>query len=168
MKTKRFFAIFLAAVMMVCTFAVSVSAANNTDVDFEIPIVNDYSNAANRISAQRLKEDASASYVNYTTTTSGASATGPYKVEAKIFGANSWGGTYVDCSSYTWDGIPRSKAIVTKGTKGFVRQDIYEKFGSGAYGQIWGHKASTSTTGTPRGCWSVDSVGSYSYYNDIL
>ena len=85
---------------------------------------------------------------------------------------SSSGSSMVDCTSYVHNSSgavigERTKAVVTKGTVGLVRQDVYEMFGSGAYGQIWGTAASKSYTGTAKGCWSVDSVGSsYSYYNN--
>lgn len=94
--------------------------------------------------------------------------TEPYQFEARIYVSSKQTGSYVDCSSYTWDGYARSKAIVTRGSRGLIRQDIYEIFGYGAYGQIWGTKAPNGTTGTAKGCWSVDSVGTYNYYNHVL
>ena len=60
-------------------------------------------------------------------------------------------------SSYTPSGVLRKKAVITKGTKGYIIQYVYETFGYNAYAQIYG-KQYSSYTGTAKGCWSPDSV----------
>lgn len=166
MKIKKMIVTAMAMVMLMSLFAMPASAGNNTDSNFEITISSGTINGS-VLEAARIKMDSTASYVNYTTTKNGAASTGPVRFEAFIYGCPIIDGDYVDCSSYTWNGLPRTKAIVAKGTKGFIRQDVYEKFGYGSYGIIGGTKASSSTTGTAKGCWSVDSVGSYPYYNAL-
>lgn len=163
MKCKKMLMATIAVVMLL-TSVIPASANNNTDVNFATVVENGWRHESSD-AAQRLKTDDSASYVNYSTRVNGSGATGPHQFEAIIYGCRAYAGTYVDCTSYTWDGLPRTKAIVTKGSVGLVRQDIYEKFGSGAYGQIWG--GYSGYTGTAKGCWSVDSVGSYPYYNKL-
>lgn len=167
MNTKKLFAGMIACTALISALVVPASAANNTDTNFTCTIASGI-RYANTETAQRLKQDSSSSYINYSTRVNGTAASGPYQFEAIIYGADSYYSTFVDCSSFTNSGKPRSKAIVTRGSKGLVRQDVYEKFGSGAYGQIWGTKAPSGTTGTAKGCWSVDSVGSYPYYNYVL
>lgn len=51
-----------------------------------------------------------------------------------------------------------TSVIVTKGTKGYIKQTVYETFGSSSYAQLKGAKVSGYTTGIARGCWSPDSV----------
>lgn len=167
-KGKRMLAICLACVLLVCAMALPASAKNNTDTNFTVRATSTSVRYANSETAQRLKEDDSSSYINYSTRVGGGAATGPYQFEAFIYGANTRNGSYVDCSSYTYDGYARSKCIVTRGSVGLVRQDVYEKFGSGSYGQIWGKMAPSGTSGYAKGCWSVDSLGSYPYYNYVL
>lgn len=168
---KKIISIIFGLIIISTMFVLPVSANNHTDVNFSIPITSTATTIANNI-ARREKMDSSSSYVNYTNLANGTTAaSGPYKFVVKIYGSASSGSSMVDCTSYVHNSSgavigERTKAVVTKGTVGLVRQDVYEMFGSGAYGQIWGTAASKSYTGTAKGCWSVDSVGSsYSYYN---
>ena len=163
MNTKRILIIMLSVILVVSMFTFSASAANTTDVDFVINIGS--SPSPNTASSARLKTNSSSSYINYNTTTSGAAATGPYKFEALIYGSAYSTQGFTDCSSYTWDGYARTKAIVTRGTVGLIRQDVYEIYGPNSYAQIYGK--SCGYTGTAKGCWSADSIGSYSYYNAV-
>lgn len=165
MKIKRFATLFC-AVMMVCSvLTVSASASNNTDVNFSVPATSTTVRYANNESAQRMKKNTSGCYVNYTTRVGGAAASGPYQFQAFIYGADSYYGQFVDCSSYTVTGASLPKAIVTRGSVGLIHQKVYEVFGEGSYGQIWGCRVSGYASSTAKGCWSVDSVGSYTYYN---
>lgn len=172
-KVKRMLAMCLASVMLVSAMALPASAKNNTDTNFTVRATSTSTRYANSETAQRQKQDSSSSYINYSTRVGGGAATGPYQFEAFIYGANTKTGAYVDCSSYTYDGHARSKCIVTRGSVGLVRQDVWEKFynndGIYPYGQIWGKMTSSGTSGYAKGCWSVDSLGtSYPYYNYVL
>lgn len=153
---------------MVCsvlTVSASANAVNNKDVNFSVQAISTTTRFANTESAQRLKTNTSGSYINYTTRVDGTAATGPYQFEAFIYGADSYSGSFVDCSSYTVSGAALPRAIVTRGSVGLVHQKVYEVFGVGSYGQIWGCKVAGYASATAKGCWSVDSVGSYAYYN---
>lgn len=168
---KKIISIIFCLIIISTIFVFPVSANNHTDVNFSIPITSTATTTANNI-ARRKKMDSSSSYVNYTKLANGTtSASGPYKFVVKIYGSATSNSSMVDCTSYVHNSSgtvigQRSPAIVTKNTVGLVRQDVYEMFGSGAYGQFWGTAYSNSYAGTAKGCWSVDSVGSsYSYYN---
>lgn len=172
MKLKKLAIAVLMMAMLASALAIPASAANNTDVNFNVRATSTTTRYANTETGQRQKQDSSSSYINYSTRTNGSAATGPYQFEAFIYGANTSGSSYVDCSSYTNNGYARSKSIVTRGSVGLIRQDVWEKFYSNdgiyPYGQIWGQMTSSGVSGYARGCWSVDSVGTYSYYNYLL
>ena len=163
MKTKRFLAAILAVMMLVSTFAFSASASNQ-DGNFHIHMSSPGVVASSSYAA-RVKEDSTSSYINYNTIVGGNAASGPYQFEAQIWGAYAPEGPYKDCSSYTKSGLPRTKAIITRGTVGLMRQDVYEWFGDNSVAQIYG--AMISESGIANGCWSADSVGSYNYYNRL-
>lgn len=163
MMIKRIGSLFCAMVMVCSVFTVSAGAVNNTDVNFTVPAISYSVRYANTETAQRLKTNTSSCYINYTNRVDGTAATGPYQFEAFIYGAGSYSGNFVDCSSYTVTGAALPRAIVTRGSVGLIHQKIYEVFGAGSYGQIWG--SAVSESGYAKGCWSVDSVGTYAYYN---
>jgi len=50
----------------------------------------------------------------------------------------------------------RRDAIVTRGTKGYIRQDVREKYGTSAWASLRGKYS--SGLGTAIGEWSPDSV----------
>ncbi|MDD5796500.1 MAG: hypothetical protein PUD24_06165 [Oscillospiraceae bacterium] len=168
---KKALSIITCLLVIFMLFILPASAANNTDTNFSISITSTSVTSSNSATARRLKTDTSSSYINYTKLADKTtSASGPYKFIAKIYGSATSSSAMVDCTSYVHNSSGtvigyRSDAVVTKGSVGLIRQDVYEMFGSGAYGQIWGRAYSSSYTGTAKGCWSVDSVGSYSYYN---
>ena len=163
MKIKRLLSLVLAVMVLLSVYTFSVSASN-VDSNFEIHIPNS-SVVANSTYAARVKDNSSSAYVNYKTRVGGSAASGPYQFEVQIWGSYSSNGPFTDCSSYTINGIARTKAVVTRGTVGLVRQDVYERYGAYSYAQIYGKRISES--GIALGCWSPDSVGSYSYYNSI-
>lgn len=105
----------------------------------------------------RLKKNTSSTYVNYKTKASGASATGPNKFRAFVYGGT--GSTFVDCSSYTLSGKLRPKAIIRKGTKGYILQTVYERFkgNSKIYAELRGMSVDNDYD-YAEGCWSPDSV----------
>lgn len=168
---KRSISLIVCITALIAVFAIPASANNNTDVDFNIPITSTAITTSSTTNARRVKRDTSATYINYTKMANGTTAaTGPYKFVAVIFGSYTYGGTYVDCTSYVHNSSGtvigyRTPAVVTKNTVGFVHQDVCEIYGNNSYGRIYGRAYSNSYTGTAKGCWSVDSVGSYSYYN---
>ena len=168
MKTKRFLAALLAVMMLVSTFAFSASANNNTDVNFYFDFNSGYICEDESV---RLKTDTSSSYVNYNTTTTGGLAQGPYKIQVFIYGSDNYSTGFVDCTSYTSTGLARTPAYVTKGTEGLVRQDVYEEFSQNGevscWGKIYGKLVTGYSADYATGCWSVDSVGTYQYYNRV-
>lgn len=167
MKLKRFLVLLLAVVLVVGATTIPASAVNNTDVEFRIIIPVAGVNASNGIAA-RVKEDYSASYVNYKKCLDGTDAYGPLYIEIQIWGGDTQKGPFYDCSSYTYNGLPRTKAIVTLGSYGLVRNDVAERFGLDSYGQIYGKKTDNGATGWAYGHWSVDSINyGYNYYNDL-
>ncbi|MBP3324528.1 MAG: hypothetical protein J6M16_10065 [Clostridia bacterium] len=164
---KRFLALLLAVMFIVGVTSIPAGAVNNEDEDFYIHIYYGTINTSTGIPA-RVKEDYSASYVNYRNKLDGTDASGPYRFEVQIWGGYTVNGSFYDCSSYTYTGQARTKAIVTMGTVGLVRNDVAERFGVGKYGQIYGKMVDGGATGYAQGYWSVDSIGSYNYYNQVI
>lgn len=170
-KIRRMLAMCLACALLLSAMALPASANNNTDTDFMIAITDPGKIHKNSKTVQRAKYDASSSYINYGTWANGTPAWGVNQFEAFIYGSRTYGGKFEDCSSETYNGYKRSRAIVNFGTRGLIRQDIWEKFYKNdnvyPYGQIYG--ASVGYAGRAEGCWSVDSVGDhYQYYNYVL
>lgn len=156
-KMKKLAAVAAAAIMAVSTMSVSASAAETSDSNFSISIFS-VSALSSNTASRRQKTDSSSTYVNYITQVDGTTASGPYKFRAVIFGSNGVSGVLKDCSSYTSSGTERPAAIVTKGTKGYIKQLVFEEFKSNAYAQIYGAASSSQYTGTAKGKWSPDSV----------
>lgn len=158
----------IVAVMAVATMAtsavgtMSASAANTSNYDFNINISSNTGTIrADTLNPKQMKLDSTSTYVNYTVTKNGTSSSGPSKFRVYVYGSSTENGTYVDCSSYKSDGTARPAAIVTKGTKGFVKQLVYENFGYGSYATLYGQRYKVGSTtygyGTTTGCWSPDS-----------
>ena len=141
---------------------------NTDDTNFEIHMSSPGA-VASQTYAARKKTDSSSTYINYYTRASGSAASGPYQFEAQIWGYyyNTLS-NFTDCSSTVYGtNQSRSKAIITRGTYGLMRQDVYEKYGVGSYAQIYG--AMISESGIAYGCWSPDSIDyGYSYYNYVI
>lgn len=155
----------LAVMMLVSTFAFSASAANTTDTNFEIHMSSPGAVSSSTYAA-RVKQNASSTYINYQTRVGGGSASGPRQFEAQIWGYYSnTPSKFTDCSSVSYTtGLSRAKSIITLGTYGLMKQDVYERYGYNSYAQIYG--AMISESGIALGCWSPDSVNyGYSYYN---
>ena len=161
---KRFLALLLAVMLLVSTFAFTASASSE-DGNYEIHVFTPNAVASNTYAA-RIKQNTTSSYISYKNRVGGGAASGPNQYEAQIWGSELQNTGFVDCSSYTEYGVARTKAIITLGTEGLMRQDVFERFGSGSYAQIYG--AMISETGIALGCWSADSIDyGYNHYNRI-
>ena len=150
MKTKkRFFTLMLALALAVC---MAVPAfASNEDSNFMIPIASNYTWGANEVSV-RKKDNSTSAYVNYNIPTS------PNRIVVRIDGASGSAGPWYDCTSAIYGtSTSRRVAAVTFGQKGYVRQDVYERFGSNAWARIMARSADGSS-GRANGRWSPDSV----------
>ena len=76
----------------------------------------------------------------------------------RIDGASGSAGPWYDCTSAIYGtSTSRRVAAVTFGQKGYVRQDVYERFGSNAWARIMARSADGSS-GRANGKWSPDSV----------
>lgn len=125
-------------------------SASTVDSDFEIVIPNSGSN----YNQNSRRKKATSTYVNYSKTVGpnyNGQATGPNKIRMYVYGSEGPNGSLANYTCGT-------SVIVTKGTKGYIKQTVYETFGSSSYAQLKGAKVSGYTTGIARGCWSPDSV----------
>ena len=85
---------------------------------------------ANEVSV-RKKDNSTSAYVNYNIPTS------PNRIVVRIDGASRSAGPWYDCTSAIYGtSTSRRVAAVTFGQKGYVRQDVYERFGSNAWARI--------------------------------
>jgi hypothetical protein len=151
-KIKRIAIAALAAVTMATSVISIPVSASTVDTDFEIVIPNSGSNYNQN--SRRKKATSTSTYVNYSKTVGpnyNGKATGPNKIKMYVYGSNGSSGTLANYTCGT-------SVIVTKGTKGYIKQTVYETFGSNSYAQLKGAKASGYTTGIARGCWSPDSA----------
>jgi len=147
MKIKKV-AVFAVAVMMTLSVLSIPVSADNRDSSFSIAITSTSGVTKNSISV-RKKDDTTSSYLKYNA--------GPYKFIAYVYGASGSNGTYTDCTSIiNGTNKRRRDAIVTRGTKGYIRQDVREKYGTSAWASLRGKYS--SGLGTARGEWSPDSV----------
>ena len=149
----------LAGFMVLATtvlLTIPVSAAETTDKPFSIPI-NTTSDAhiESTTNPVRIKTDSSSTYIK-------SSDTGPSSFVAIIYGCDWRGLSDMDCTSnyIISDGhggyrlIERPPAVVKRGTRGFVRQDVYER--NYPYAKLKGQYH--NGIGTAKGVWSPDSV----------
>ena len=151
MRFKRLAVTVLAMAMLVSAMAIPASASTG-DSNYSIGISSTSGVYANSITV-RKKDDTTSAYVNY-------NLGGPYKFVALFYGASSSDGFYTDCTTYIYGtNIMRRQAIVTSGTKGFVHQDVREKYGQYAWASIRGKY--NSGLGTASGKWSPDSMDEY-------
>ncbi len=153
MKIRRFILTSL-AVLTFASSALSASAHSN-DTRYEINVSSSYSGKTfsgqfqNSYSLWEKKDNTTSSYVK---AESGLSS----------FIAVIWGGwpntdNLSDCTTYEiYSGAARNPAVVRVGQKGFVRQDVYERFGERAAAQIFAKY--NGNTGIAKGVWSPDSV----------
>ena len=155
MKMKKILSIGMAAVMLMSTMTLSASAHSN-DKDYSIAVTRSNSGHhdgqfQNSYQAWEKKDNSTSSYVK---ANSGLSS----------FIAVIWGGwpnsETTDCTTYEiYSGSPRKSAVVRVGQKGYVRQDVYERYGGGSVtpvAQIFAKY--NGVTGTTKGVWSPDSV----------
>lgn len=154
-KKVKFTTAFMAMAVSISTISAPVNAANTTNKNFGLWLVTDRIMSTEQ--KARLKKNTSSTYVNYKSKVSGESAKGPNKFRAFVYGGT--GTTLIDCSSYTLSGKARPKAIVRKGTKGYILQTVYEKFkgNSKIYAELRGINIGNDY-GYAEGCWSPDSV----------
>ena len=164
-KVKRIMAAIMATIALTSTglsSTMSASASNTTNVNYSINISSNISTKTADSNSQQLKQDDKSTYINYNSLKNGGSVSGPTKFRVYVFGSATSNGTYVDCSSYKSDGTARPAAIITKGTKGYVKQLVYETFGYNSYAKLYGQRYKVGNTtygyGTTTGCWSPDSV----------
>lgn len=153
---KRIISIVLAALITMSAMAITAFAAT-TDYAFEIDIYENGVNIENN-NPRRLKEDSTSVYVNYAVTITGAAATGPESFIAYVYGSIGYG-TLVDCSSYSNTGVAQKRAVVTLGTKGYIKNWAIETFGKDntVRVQLYGREHD-GHTGTAVGKWSADST----------
>lgn len=156
MKIKKILALCLVATLVFGVIPLQASAHSN-DKDYRISITSSSNSQyggqfKNSYSSWEKKDDSTSSYVK---ATSGLSS----------FIAVIWGGRpnseSYDCTTYEYySGSPRKAAVVRVGQKGFVRQDVYERFGEdyeiNPVAQIFGKY--NGVRGTTSGVWSPDSV----------
>ena len=165
---RKILALVLAVMFLVGATSIPASAVNNGDTNFEIHMSSP-GVVASQTYAARMKEDSSSTYINYYTRASGSAASGPYQFEAQIWGYYSdspYYFTYCFSSLYGTK-FRRSKSIITRGTYGLMRQDVFERYPDKPYAQVYG--AMISESGIAKGCWSPDSIDyGYSYYNYVI
>lgn len=133
------------------------AVATSSDSSFTVTPGSGYFSASTTNSV-RIKDGTTSSYINYP-----ASESGPVYWEAAIYGSSKRNSDYTNCTStIIGTNIQRSQAIITKGTAGYVEQDVYEKYGiqmgcGTVYAKIYG-KRYNNQSGTVNGIWSPDSV----------
>ncbi len=156
MKIKKLVALCMAATIAVAAIPLSASAHSN-DKDYSIAVTSSNSGHhngqfQNSYQAWEKKDNSTSSYVK---ANSGLSS----------FVAVIWGGPpnsgASDCTSYEYySGAARKPAVVRVGQKGYVRQDVYERYGQNTsvhpVAQIFAKY--NGATGTTKGVWSPDSV----------
>lgn len=150
MKLKKTIALFMITIIMVLSLPFSVSA-HSQDRAYELYLQSGDTVTGNRSGPRQKKDNSTSSYVK-------SEAGGMYKFICVIYGASTrLTNTAVDCTTTEiHSGKDRTPAIVTRGTKGFVRQDVYERFGENAWAQIYAKPI--GYYGDNYGVWSPDSV----------
>lgn len=147
---KRVLTVGLVIVMAFSIMSVPAFASSG-DSNFIIPISSDFSWGVNRVTV-RKKDDSTSAYVNYCYPST------PTRIVVRFDGADNSEGPWVDCTSVIYGTTTsRREAVVVYGQKGYVRQDVYERFGSNAWARILAHTADGSS-GFANGRWSPDSV----------
>ena len=154
MKLNKMVLAGVATALLVSAIALPVSAHSN-DTEYSIDITSSYSGLTfdgqfqNSYSQWEKKDNNTSSYVK--------AESGLSSFIAVIWGG--WANTdnLCDCTTYEiYSGLPRTPAVVRVGQKGYVRQDVYERFGVRAAAQIFAKY--NGVTGTAEGVWSPDSV----------
>ena len=141
----------VSAIAMAFSVMAVPAFASNENSNFQIQISSNYAWGANQVSV-RKKDNSTSAYVNYNIPTS------PSRIVVRIDGALSSKGGWHDCTSVIYGtSTHRRDAVVVFGQKGYIRQDVYERFGSSAWARILARTADGSS-GTANGKWSPDSV----------
>lgn len=158
-KSKVLIPVFL--LIFSIMFSTSVSAAETSDEPFSINITTagstHFTSSTNPV---RVKTNSTSTYINYN------KSSGPVSFIAIIYGCDYRGQGDMDCTTYAimqdFDGsyyqVKRPPAVVRRGTRGFVRQDVYER--ACPYAKLKGKY--NQGLGKAEGVWSPDSV-----YEDI-
>lgn len=152
MKLKKILAIAIATMTITANLSLLPVSASTTNSNFAIVI---QSGKVNKDTVGvRKKANTSSVYLNYKNQVNGSSSSGPTKFRAYVYGSATSNGTMSDCTCYNTS--IATYPVVTRGTKGFVKQVVCERFGRGSYALLYG--SSAGSTGIARGCWSPDSV----------
>lgn len=156
MKIRRIVYSLLGCLMLIGACS-KYALANSNDSQFTVNISSS-SFTASTSNSVRIKDGTTSSYINYP-----SSSSGPVYWVAAIYGSASASSGFTNCTSVIFGtNTHRPIAKITKGTAGYVEQDVYEKYGiyygySPVYAKIYGKKYN-SGTGTVNGIWSPDSV----------
>lgn len=152
MLKKRIAAVLAVTAMLVSAIPFSVSAHTN-DTYFVVKVSSTTSVSID--STAQKKDNTTSSYIRY----SGKDVDGPRQWIATIWGASSSDAkSWTDCTTYyAGTSTKRSTAYITKGTKGYVRQDVRETYGRSAWARVGGKGCGYAATNA-KAVWSPDSV----------
>ena len=152
MLKKRIAAVLAVTAMLVSAIPFSVSAHTN-DNYFTVQVSSTTSVSID--STAQKKDNTTSSYIRY----SGKDVSGPRQWIATIWGASAKNASsWTDCPTYYGGtSTKRSTAYITKGTKGYVRQDVRETYGSSAWARVGG-KGCGYAASYVSAVWSPDSV----------
>ena len=152
MIKKRIAAVLVVTAMLVSAIPFSVSAHTN-DNYFTVQVSGTTSVSID--STAQKKDNTTSSYIRY----SGKDVSGSRQWIATIWGASAKNtSSWTDCTTYyAGTSTKRSIAYITKGTKGYVRQDVRETYGSSAWARVGG-KGCGYAASYVSAVWSPDSV----------
>jgi hypothetical protein len=149
MKLRKMILSAMAATMLVSALTMSASA-NSVDTSYSIPITG--SGVGYDSHEWRVKENSTSAYVKATG--------GPASFIGVVYGGLPNTDIISDCTTYEiYSGSQRSPAVIRVGQKGYIRQDVYERYGgysTGCVAKLAGKYH--SATGTSTGVWSPDSI----------
>lgn len=149
MLKKRIAAVLAVTAMLVSAIPFSVSAHTN-DNYFTVQVSSTTSVSID--STAQKKDNTTSSYIRY----SGKDVSGPRQWIATIWGASAKNASsWTDCTTYyAGTSTKRSTAYITKG---YVRQDVRETYGSSAWARVGG-KGCGYAASYVSAVWSPDSV----------
>ena len=152
MLKKRIAAVLAVTAMLVSAIPFSVSAHTN-DNYFTVQVSSTTSVSID--STAQKKDNTTSSYIRY----SGKDVSGPRQWIATIWGASAKNASsWTDCTTYyAGTSTKRSTAYIAEGTKGYVRQDVRETYGSSAWARVGG-KGCGYAASYVSAVWSPDSV----------